>query len=350
MNQLTKVADSFRKMGWDDSFGSGIRGSFNSIGYAGKDWVLKYEGQEYPFLGPNNEPAPTIDVILLAANPAVSKMYYENAYDSGGESGGPPDCKSAHGEVPDDDSPSPQSKTCALCPHNKWGTQPNGRKGKACQDHKRTAVLLLPVVTKRMTGAPLNEAVALKIPPGSFSTWKKYMAELKDRNCQPFAGITRIGFAPASISNFQMTFKMVQMLEDADADNIAHLRDDETTMRLVDSDQPKVRLLEEVPFDPPKKIETGIGEAFGKKSTRPATIVPSPKSKLDVELAEMKGSTPGRRATQALQAPKPAPVPKAETQELAASDEEVGANEGLEPAGDELDAQVAEMMTTFTKK
>lgn len=86
-----------------------------------------------------------IHFALVAANPAKSKTFYFGKYDPAGEPKAP-DCYSDDGARPAADSPSPQSQTCATCPHNVWGSDVNpvsGKKNKKCKDSKRIAVMLL---------------------------------------------------------------------------------------------------------------------------------------------------------------------------------------------------------------
>lgn len=80
-----------------------------------------------------------LDVIVIAANPHVSRSYYEKAFDPD-EAGSRPDCYSIDGRTPAEDAESPQSNSCALCPQNIAGSAKNG-KGKACAYKKRLVVV-----------------------------------------------------------------------------------------------------------------------------------------------------------------------------------------------------------------
>ncbi len=103
-----------------------------------------------------------LDVVIVDANPHMSKIYFKGAYDPSAE-GSAPDCYSDNGVGPSARSSSPQSSTCATCPHNVWGSKiaPNGAQVKACADVKKIAVLMAdntsgPVFELRAPGASLG--------------------------------------------------------------------------------------------------------------------------------------------------------------------------------------------------
>lgn len=61
-----------------------------------------------------------LDFIWLASMP--SRAYYAEAYGKG-PVGSAPDCRSANMVSPDDQSPKPQTATCAGCAHSKWNNE-----------------------------------------------------------------------------------------------------------------------------------------------------------------------------------------------------------------------------------
>jgi len=139
------------------------------------------------------------------------------------------------------------------------------------------AVLLLPEDTKRLLGAPLYDPVFLKIPPGSFANLTKYAAFLKDRDIPWPACVTTLGFAPPNVSLFAITFEVRQMLTDNEWDIIEPRVTGAETRRLIG----EARVIretaeEEPPFDPPKKVETGLVEAFGVQQKRESRHPTSP--------------------------------------------------------------------------
>ena len=86
----------------------------------------------------------TLDVVIVGANPRLSKTWYAKAWDKDAEPTGP-DCFSLDGIGPDPESTDPQNDMCASCPQNAWGSKvtPTGQQVKACSDNKRLAVFVV---------------------------------------------------------------------------------------------------------------------------------------------------------------------------------------------------------------
>lgn len=82
---------------------------------------------------------PYLDVVVIAANPHVGRLYYATAFDPN-DTGTRPDCYSINGKTPEADSPMKQSETCALCPQNVVGSAKNAQ-GRACAFKKRIVVV-----------------------------------------------------------------------------------------------------------------------------------------------------------------------------------------------------------------
>lgn len=82
-----------------------------------------------------------LDVIILGAAPAVSRVYYSGNFDPNENQ--PPACYSADGISPADDVKSKQSDKCALCPQNKKGSKiVDGKQFKACGYFRRVVLML----------------------------------------------------------------------------------------------------------------------------------------------------------------------------------------------------------------
>lgn len=240
----------------EGDLGEGILGGFSSLTYRGKIWKLRHAGETYTFTREDDgTPIPYIDVVILNRSPYLSQVYYAGAFEE--DRNDPPDCASLRGDVPDPGVPSPQSETCAMCSHFQWITKPDGRRGKECQTHRRVAVFLDPGMMQRLIGAPLLEPVYLKIPPASLPAFKKYGNYLKDRRAHPAQLVTRIGFSPDKI--FQLTFTPGKKLADTDADVILPLIDSSQTQQVIGTSGPAVvHEIEEVPFEPPKKLDKPV--------------------------------------------------------------------------------------------
>jgi hypothetical protein len=86
--------------------------------------------------------ATALEVVVVGANPGLSKAWYATAWNPDAEPSAP-DCYSLEGDKPHPDSTQPQNDLCAGCPQNAWGSRitPQGTKVKACSDKKRLAVV-----------------------------------------------------------------------------------------------------------------------------------------------------------------------------------------------------------------
>lgn len=148
-----------------------------------------------------------IHVVIVGANPTVSKEYYSKSYDE--DDVGAPDCFSNNGVTPDISVANPVSANCATCPNNAWGSKitPSGKQAKACTDKKRLAI----VSADDITGTVYELAVA----PMSLRNLNTYVVELKRRNIPIEGVITKISFdTKASYPCLQFSF--AGLLSEAD--------------------------------------------------------------------------------------------------------------------------------------
>ena len=138
-----------------------------------------------------------LDVIVVGANPVVSKLYYAKAYDPAGDENEQPTCYSDNGPVAPATTPPqrpsaraqvPQAALCRSCPHDAWGSKvtPTGSQVKACSDLKKLAV----VPVANLDGS----AYLLTIPAASLKGWKAVVAELVKRGCPVGAFVFRVQF------------------------------------------------------------------------------------------------------------------------------------------------------------
>ena len=267
------MAEAFRHLDPNQQLGEGITAGFSRIGIKGKNWALFHEGVKYMFVRDDDgSPLPYLDCIIVGVNPKVSKMYYEGVYQEDATEA--PVCTAIDGVKPDPGVPEPQAASCAVCPHNEW--LPN-RQGKECQDHKKVAVLLLPYMkTSPLMEAPLLQPVYFKVPPASLKVFKAYGEALSHRGAH-FAGVvTRITFEPGK--QFQMNFAFKQPLTNAEAPLVLPLMEDPQTRTLIGT-APIVQQLG--PPELPKKEEgpqeTGLMAAFGKSGTETAQLPAAPR-------------------------------------------------------------------------
>ncbi len=218
-----------------ESLADGIGGGYGVIGYKGKEWSLRYKGENYRFtdlVKGREQAATSIDVIIVRQAPGKSKSYFPS-YEEG--SSGRPLCQSIDGITPDEDVDEKQSDSCAICPRNVFQTNSKGFRSKECSDYKRVAVLLMPDVSKKMLGAELQEAVFLRVPAASLTNLGTYGEYLK-RIDAPYLGlVTRISFEQGkAFPKFQF-FGEAFLPEDV-APFVLQVREDHLTKRITGED------------------------------------------------------------------------------------------------------------------
>ena len=141
-----------------------------------------------------------LDVVVVGANPNLSKTWYEKEWSKDAEPSGP-DCYSLDGLKPNGDSEVPQNDLCATCPQNAWGSKINaqGKQVKACSDGKRLAVVA--------ADAPDGAIYLLQVTPAALKNLNKYQRELSTRGIPPEIVRTRVSFdTEASFPKLQFAF------------------------------------------------------------------------------------------------------------------------------------------------
>jgi len=115
---------------------SGMYTGGNRIGLKGSRFRLVVGGVEEGVIQENY-----LDSIILGAAPAISRVYYADAYKTGENQ--PPTCYSADGIVPNEDVKIKQSDKCMTCPMNAKGSKiQDGKQYKACGYFRRVVVML----------------------------------------------------------------------------------------------------------------------------------------------------------------------------------------------------------------
>lgn len=141
-----------------------------------------------------------LDVVIVGANPRLSKTWYAKQWDKDAEPSAP-DCYSLDGISPDPQAEDPQNDLCASCPHNAWGSKvtPTGQQVKACADNKRLAV-----VAADDASGPVY---LLSVTPAALKGLNQYQKELSVRGIPPEIVKTRVSFdTDASFPKLKFTF------------------------------------------------------------------------------------------------------------------------------------------------
>lgn len=308
----------FAGLGMED-LGAGITGGFGVVGYKGKIWSIKHGGNEHKLLRPDDgTPAASIELVILRAPEAVSKVYYKSSFIDG--SNVKPDCQSVNGVRPDKSIAKPVHPQCADCPMNQWASRisEEGKAGKACTDVKRLAVVPQKNIRNEAMGGPL----LLRIPPASLKELKTYADALMGHGFHYAAVATRIQF-DMDKAYPKFTFSAIRALTDEEADDVIAMRDDPRTKRITDE---AVEFLDQAASaDEPEAAPPVATSIFEQPPTQKVTQTP-------VQAEEPAPATPARR-----RAPKAAPAP---AEAVPAHDPETG--EVDEEA--ELERQMAELL------
>lgn len=339
MNDLTKitVADAFKHLRPTQSLGEGISSGFVAITYSNQKWALRLDGKTKMFANEDGTLNPNLDVVIVGMNPNISKMFYHQGTYVEGQSNNPPVCASLNGDKPDPGVPEPQNPVCAGCPHNEWGSGQG--KGKACQDHRKLAVLILPYMTKGMLDKPLLEPVFLKVNPNSLKSLKSYGDSLQYRGVHWATVITRVIWNPKK--PWEMSFTVLQPLTDKEAPVILPLLDSPMTKNIIGS---KVEVYEEEQAPPALQKKTasqqqdsGLLQAFEGVKDSGGNVTPM-----------KRGPGRPRKATELNPPTKPEHFPT--EQQAESPQQETGNGGGVTPPWDEADAELSEAVNRLTEK
>lgn len=228
-----QVSTKFAQSSVQDDLSSGIQSSFGLIGYKGKVWSIRYRGDDTPLMRDDGDgPRGSIEVVILKASPNISKIWYEQGYVEG--SSAAPDCFSNNGIAPEPTSAKRQSDSCALCPHNQWGSRitPAGKQGKACADSKRLAVVPLGDLNNEMFGGPM----LLRVPAASLQDLAMYGQKMNQMGYPYYSIGTKISFDAAE-SYPKFVFSGLRPLNDAEADIVLSERDGHTVSRILSENE-----------------------------------------------------------------------------------------------------------------
>lgn len=168
----------------------------------------------------------SLDIVIVYANPNVSKIFYDRPYDP--NDSGPPDCFSDNGQAPSINAGTPQSNLCSVCPKNSWGSATSnmtGKQTKACQDSKKLGVLV-PAIAGEMV-------FMLKVPPNSLKGLNAYVRKIAEwdlgpRKADPSDITTRISFE----SQGTLRFDEVDFISEQAAGWVAALDSPEAEAKL----------------------------------------------------------------------------------------------------------------------
>lgn len=209
----------------NDELGTGVSSSYAVIGIKGKVWSVKFSGEETQLMRDDGDgPRNSIEVVIVKASPAISKIFYKDGYVDGANQ--PPDCWSGNGVTPDPSVKNKVNPTCADCPMNAWGSRTTdaGKQAKGCADSRRVALVPLADLDNEQQGGPM----LLRVPAASLKDLKAYGDTLKSYQFPYYAAATRIAFDPAEAFP-KLVLTAVRPLDEEELAKIVALRDDHRT-------------------------------------------------------------------------------------------------------------------------
>jgi len=153
-----------------------------------------------------------INVIILAALPKVSRIFYKESYDPSKEAT-LPNCWSNLGDIPETAASDAQSENCLSCPQNVQGSGPNG--SRACRFQRRIAMLV--------EGDATGEVYQFNIPAkslfgkgtGNDHPFESYIKYLLANNESPDNVVTTIQFND-NAETMELLFSPSRGLTDAE--------------------------------------------------------------------------------------------------------------------------------------
>lgn len=259
-----QVATVFQGQQAGDDMSGGITGGYGLLKYRGKVWSIQHNGNSMTLMREDGDgPRGSVDLVILKANPMLSKTYYENGWDE--NSNNPPDCASANGVVPDAGVPKKQSDVCAMCPKNAWGSAPGGGKGKACGDHRRLAVVPLADIRNETLGG----ALLLRCPAASLQDMAAFDSRYKQLGYPYFTMGIKIGFDPQE-SYPKFVFNAIRPLTEDEARMVIEMRNSAETARVVNEGNAPA------PVQAAPSSQGAFLEAPPANAVQPQQVSPSP--------------------------------------------------------------------------
>jgi pyruvate/2-oxoglutarate dehydrogenase complex dihydrolipoamide acyltransferase (E2) component len=231
---LRRGADTARAVSTELS--AGVTAGFPIISYRGKVWRVRKGGEEINYVDQSGDPIQSIELVLVKSNKMPSKTFYKSKYKEGDNAA--PTCWSSDGIKPDAGVKEPQHNACATCPHNQWGSRisEDGKKGRACSDVRRMAVVFADELRRKGTDSHL---FLMRVPPASLNPLKDYAEKvLGPAGVEYFAVATRVGFDSAA-SHPKLTFRVAtennapRFLSEEEYEAVCTLRDSEDAHRIL---------------------------------------------------------------------------------------------------------------------
>lgn len=202
----------------------------------------------------------TLDVVIVGANPRVSKVFYGSAYD--GENTAPT-CFSSDGVKPHASVENPVNDNCAGCPNNELGSKilPSGNKSKLCADQRHLAVV---------AAADPSKVYSLTIPVSAMRGLREYFKSLGNYGLTPEEVVTELSFDD-NASYPKIVFNHKGYVPEAKLDSLE---------KLTEHDSVKIATRQ---LEPSATLEAPKAETRIEAKEEPVEPPPAPKKKPKLE-------------------------------------------------------------------
>ena len=200
-------------------------GGYPTVSIKGKVFTLKRGDEKTLITNADDEPARSLEVVILKAGPAgdkLAKVFYKSGYTEGSDA--KPLCYSNDGVAPSINATEPQCKTCSACPQNVWGSHvsEDGKKGKACSDSKRLAIA---------PAGQINDPMLMRVPAASLKALTAFGQQLAKRGVPYQAVVAKIGF-DYSVAHPALTFKPVGFVDEGTLGEIKEMMESDLVKRI----------------------------------------------------------------------------------------------------------------------
>jgi len=184
-------------------FAAEVAGVSKRIHQPSGQWI-KVQGKQ--FILPDGRTFPQLEAIVVDF--ICANNYYTTAYQEGANTS--PACFALGFDVadlkPSKAVPEPCAEECVSCPNKVWGTHPNGRGGKACDDNRNLVVMEVDPKTGesrlyllKVSKTAIQKPAASKVRSGEPTWFDNYVNEIASTFNRPLRGVlTRITFDSAS--------------------------------------------------------------------------------------------------------------------------------------------------------
>jgi len=275
---------------------------FPTLSIKGMKFTVVKDGVKKIITKPDDdeEIAQSIGVVLVRVN-MNAKTFYAKKYVEGESDGARPDCYSFDGVVPSPNSPTPQAKKCAACPHAVWCSRMGDgdregeeKKGKACNDNIRIAV----------SAPDKMEPMLLRVPPKSIKPLRDTLKMIASRKVPYNAAVIKVAFNRDEPSPV-LTFKPVGLVDDASYRAIKEAYDGEVVRAIVGADDHGIEPsdVDAAPKVSPDELDAAIAARAATKQAAekskksvaddlddiiPAKAEPKPEPKVEAKAAKPK--------------------------------------------------------------